>query len=193
MIDNHLTILSGQVRFAFEVEFLVFFNPTVSSNNTFKTMFLCILNPSCPFSCSAVDPFWHFSGGIHEASCHWQTGTLQLQTKLKEGCFHSSLYLRVYRRSFGMSPFKVTGCSQPVILIILYICPCTDYLHILILTNIVIDAPLKELESKRSCVFSTWEWHLKKHRSLLLCIYTAGNHVLLRWLMVKLIITFLQR
>lgn len=111
-------------------------------------MFLCILNPSCPFSCSAADPFWHFSGGIHEASCHWQTGTLQLQTKLKEGCFHSSLYLRVYRRSFGMSPFRVTGCSQPVILIILYICPCTDYVHILILTNIVIDPPKKSLNKK---------------------------------------------
>lgn len=58
-------------------------------------MFLCRLNPSCPFSCSTVDPPWHFSAGAHEASCHWQTGTLQLkypeETRDQRWLFPSSL------------------------------------------------------------------------------------------------------
>lgn len=92
-------------------EFSRVLSPAVSSDKTEKTMFLCRLNPSCPFSCSAVDPSWHFSAGAQEASCHWQTATLQLQTEPKQGCFLPTLHPRVYRRSFSTSPpSNVTGC-----------------------------------------------------------------------------------
>lgn len=81
-------------------------------------MFLCGLNPSCPFSCSTVDPPWHFSAGAHEASCHWQTGTLQLkypeETRDQRWLFPSSLLFVLVSTSlffFNTSPFKVTGCS----------------------------------------------------------------------------------
>lgn len=81
-------------------------------------MFLCRLNPSCPFSCSTVDPPWHFSAGAHEASCHWQTGTLQLkypeETRDQRWLFPSSLLFVLVSTSlffFNTSPFKVTGCS----------------------------------------------------------------------------------
>lgn len=81
-------------------------------------MFLCRLNPSCPFSCSTVDPPWHFSAGAHEASCHWQTGTLQLkypeETRDQRWLFSSppsSLSWSLQAFFFNMSPFKVTGCS----------------------------------------------------------------------------------
>lgn len=35
----------------------------------------------------------------------------------KEGCFHSSLSLAEYGRSVSVSPFKVTGCSHPQVLL----------------------------------------------------------------------------
>lgn len=106
-----LAILSGYVRFPLWVEFSRVLSPAVSSDKMEKTMFLCRLNPSCPFSCSAVDPSWHFSAGAQEASCHWQTVTLQLQTEPKEGCFLPTPHPRVYRRSFSTSPpSNITGC-----------------------------------------------------------------------------------
>lgn len=81
-------------------------------------MFLCRLNPSCPFSCSTVDPPWHFSAGAHEASCHWQTGTLQLkypeETRDQRWLFSSppsSVLVSTSLFFFNTSPFKVTGCS----------------------------------------------------------------------------------
>lgn len=124
-IDNRLSIILYTLNYSY------FFHSTFSSNNTFKTLFLCRLKPSHHFSCSAVDPSWHFSAGAHEASCHWQMETLQLQTKLKEGCFHCSLYLCAYRRSFSASPSEVTGCVLPVILLFSWV-----RTHILVCTYV---------------------------------------------------------
>lgn len=98
-------------------------------------MFLCRLNPSCPFSCSTVDPPWHFSAGAHEASCHWQTGTLQLkypeETRDQRWLFPSSLLfvlvstslffsIRHLSRSLGVLLFSqlrtfCTYCTHTVI------------------------------------------------------------------------------
>lgn len=38
-----------------------------------KTAMECTWNPCRPLCCTAVDPSWHFSAGVQEASCHWQT------------------------------------------------------------------------------------------------------------------------
>lgn len=75
-----------------------------------RTAFLCRLNPSCPLSRVAVDPSWHFSAGTHEASCHWQNGTPQLQYsdkfKLKQGRLHSRVFIAEPQPLFSLSRWR---------------------------------------------------------------------------------------
>lgn len=115
-------------------------------------MFLCRLNPSCPFSCSAVDPSWHFSAGVHRASCHWQTGTLQLQYP-EETRDQKKVVLLFLSVCTGV--LLVCLLSRSLSVYILYFCcfPESEHIvHIIIGTHSVIDNPWKELESQISCV-----------------------------------------
>ncbi len=141
---------------------------------------MCI-KPYMSFQLLCCDLSWHFSAGVHRASCHWQIGTLQLrypeETRHQKKVVSTLLFLSV-----GAGVLSICFLSKSLAVNILYLCSLSESEHIVhtaFLSKLLVLMVVDEKRLKHKCcvpffsVFTvlSYIWRSKA--------YGVGNFVLM--------------